>query len=94
MTEDPIAELNRIREAIREVATRKANVRLNELEDIVNRLGQIGYRVRIRQSTHGMLLAVDDKRINACFHNRGNSQLHPKYVRQFLGMMIELGLYE
>jgi hypothetical protein len=93
MTDDS-GRLDKVKEAIRGLAHRTANVEIEELIGIVESLGPLGYSVRVRKANHGALLAIDDQRVNVCFHNRGSKQLKPVYVRQFLRAMIELGLYE
>jgi len=89
-----MADIQQIRDRIRELAQSPKNVSLSDLEAIVNQLGQNGYRTRIRKSTHGQLLSINTQRINVCFHNRGSGQLKACYVKQFIRAMIELGLYD
>jgi hypothetical protein len=89
-----MATLERIRRDIAELATRPRSVRLDEIERIVTHLGQLGYSVNVRQVRHGRLFRVEDKLFGATQHNPGSSQIRECYVRNFLEMMEELGLYE
>lgn len=84
-----MAEFKRIQERIREIAGRKNNVKLSELEWVVNNLGANGYQTRSVRNEHQVLFTVDGTKFSACTHQRGGSQLKQCYVKAFLAAMIE-----
>lgn len=88
------ARLERIKEAIRDVADRPRSVALDELKRIVDQLQMAGYSARYRRGTKHWVFYVGGEIITVSDHNPGSSQLKPVYVRKFLGAMIELGLLE
>jgi hypothetical protein len=49
---------------------------------------------RQRKATHGMLFGVGSAHFMVKYHNRGNKQVKPYSMKEFLGAMMELGLYE
>lgn len=89
-----MAEFKKIKERIRELANRKNNVRLTDIEWVVNNLALNGFEVRVASNVHQKLFTVNRKKFSACTHKSGSSQLKPEYVKRFLVAMIELGLYD
>lgn len=89
-----MAELQKIKERIRELAERKENVTLSEIEWVVNRLGEHGYRISSRPATHGKLFGVGATRFMVNCHDRGNKQVKRYSVQSFADAMIDLELYE
>jgi hypothetical protein len=83
----------RIRAAIRDIAQRRNNVTLGEIEWVIARLGQ-HYDVGVRQARHGILFRVGNQRFMVNTHNPGSKQVKPYSVDGFIDAMTELGLYE
>jgi hypothetical protein len=89
-----MAELKKIKERIRELVERKANVTLSEIEWVVNHLEEHGYRISSRPATHGKLFGVGATRFMVNCHNRGNKQVKEYSVQDFANAMMDLELYE
>lgn len=94
-----MAELGRIRERIRELAGRRKNVTLAEIEWVVNQLGRCGYQVSTRKTLYAHLYVVGSAvagkaRFAVCPHNKDAKQVKTCYVDEFLNAMVRLGLYE
>ena len=89
-----MADLDKIKKRIAEIASSPKNVTLAEIEWVVDRLGEHGHRVTKRDATHGKLFSVGSQRFMVNHHNPGNTQAKPYSVKDFLNAMIELGLYE
>ena len=89
-----MAEHEKLEERIREIAGRKKNVRLSEIERVVNSLEASGYSVRRPRNEHQVVFIINGTKFSVCTHKRGSSQLKVCYVNQFLGAMMELGLYD
>lgn len=88
-----MASLERIKNAIRDIADRPKNVTVDEIEWVINQLGQF-YRVSSRTARHGKLFTVSNCRFMVCLHNPGSKQVKSCYVGVFIDAMTELGLYE
>jgi hypothetical protein len=89
-----MADIERVKGAIGELAGRPKSVRFGEIERIANQLESLGYRVDKRRLSDGWIFSIDGKKFSVVTHNRGQSQLKPYYVRSFLEVMMELGLYD
>jgi hypothetical protein len=89
-----MADLQKIKERIRELAGRRHNVKLAEIEWVVNQLGSNGLPTKIRNNGHQTLFSVGPRRFGVCSHNPGNAQVKACYVDSFIDAMIELELYE
>lgn len=89
-----MAELKKIQDRIQEIAGRRNNVRLADIEWVVNSLADHGYKVRSVQNEHQVLFTIDGKKFSVCQHHKGRSQLNSCYVKAFLGAMMELGIYD
>jgi hypothetical protein len=83
----------RVKTAIREIAKRRNNVTLNEIEWVIGKLGGT-YSIRRREARHGVLFGVGSQRFMINYHNPGNKQVKSYSVDGFINAMIELGLYE
>lgn len=90
-----MADIEKIRGVISEIALRRKNVSAEEIERVVNQLKQHGFSVRpSRKTPHGVLYGIGSVRFSVCTHHKGSKQIKPAYVDAFLDAMIELGLYE
>ena len=89
-----MAELRRIQETIRELAGRRKNVELSEIQWVINQLALLGYRTTARKTRHSILFSVDSHRFGVCSHNPGSGQVKACYVNDFIDAMIDLGIYE
>ena len=89
-----MADVDRIKKAISEIANRPKSVRFAEIERIVNQLKLAGKGVRHRRTKESHLFNVDGAKFGVCSHNPGSSHIRSVYVADFLRAMAELGLYE
>lgn len=89
-----MAELRKIQARIAEIAARRRNVTLGEIEWCVMRLAEHGHEVKVRDTTHMKLFRVDSQRFGVCYHDPGSKEIKACYVDEFIKAMIELGLYE
>ena len=89
-----MADLARIQTVIADIAQRGKNVRLSEIEWVVEQLRQLGYEVSSREARHGKLFRVDSQRFMVNHHNPGRNKIKAYSVQDFVNAMIELGLYE
>jgi len=89
-----MADVEKIQERIRELAGRRKNVKLTEIQWVISQLGQNGYDTASRDNGHQMLFRVGPVRFGVCSHNPGSSQIKACYVDGFVDAMIEIGLYE
>jgi hypothetical protein len=83
----------RLRKAIQEIAQRRNNVTLGEIEWVMEKLGQ-SYKTRRREARHGVLFGIERHRFMVNQHNPGNKQVKSYSVDEFINVMEELGLYE
>lgn len=89
-----MADVERIKERIGEIAGRRKNVTLADIEWVANQLEINGYRVSCRKNSHQRLYTVDGLRFGVCDHKHGGKQIKACYVDDFMSAMTELGLYE
>ena len=89
-----MADVERIKREIAEIAGRPHAVRFAEIDRIVSQLATLGYEVDKRRISDGWLFSVDGYRFSVVTHNRGRSQIKAVYVKAFLVAMMELALYE
>jgi hypothetical protein len=89
-----MADIGRIRERIAEIAHRKKNVELSEIEWVVNNLGRNGYSVSQRGNEHWIIFRVGERPFTICPHHKGSKQIKVCYVEEFLDAMEDLDLYE
>jgi hypothetical protein len=83
----------RLRKAIQEIAQRRSNVTLGEIEWIMEKLGT-SYKTRRREARHGVLFGIGNHRFMVNYHNPGSKQVKTYSVDAFIDVMEELGLYE
>jgi hypothetical protein len=83
----------RVKKAIEDIARRRNNVTLNEIEWVVGKLAA-RFSIRRRQARHGVLFGVGDQRFMVNCHNPGSKQVKSYSVDEFINAMTELGLYE
>lgn len=89
-----MAELKQIKERIHDIAGRRRNVTLSEIEWVVNQLGRVGYEVSSRSNGHQKLFRVGKRLFGICCHNPGEKQIKPCYVDEFIDAMIDVELYD
>lgn len=89
-----MASLQGVKAAIAELAGRPNAVRFTEIERIVQQLGELGYSVGGRPACHGRLFRVDRHTFQVSGHTKGSGHVRRCYVREFLDVMLELGLLE
>jgi hypothetical protein len=86
----------KIREKIEEIAGRRRNVTLRDIEWVVNRLSEF-HEASVRDSDSGnvkLFRVGGTKPFPICTHNPGSKQIKPVYVDVFLDRMAELGWYD
>jgi hypothetical protein len=89
-----MADLKKIKQRILEIGNRRNNVKLTEIEWVVNQLGLNGFETNARNNGHQTLFRVGSRRFGVCSHNPGNLQVKACYVDGFIEAMIDLELYE
>jgi hypothetical protein len=90
-----MAELKRVKARIRDIAVgNRKNVTTDDIRWVVAHLGQNGYKVSERATTHEILFRVDNKRFGVCDHNPGSRHVKRCYVDDFINVMVDLDLYE
>lgn len=89
-----MADIRHIRARILDIAQRRKNVELQDIQWVVNHLGKNGYRVSSKSNQHQYLFRVNARRFGVCHHNPGSKQIKPCYVDEFLDAMADLDLYE
>ena len=92
--ENPMPQLEKIRQRLRELIQRRKNVTFAEIETVLNQLPEHGYSVKSRKATHGKLFNVNGQRFMICCHNPGSKQVKSFYVKELANAMIELDLYD
>ena len=88
-----MADLETIKEKIRNIAGHRKNVTFDEIQWVVSQLGQF-YDVGMRRATHGVLFKVGNQRFMVSSHNPGSKQVKSYAVDGFINAMVELGLCE
>jgi hypothetical protein len=88
-----MAEIDKIKERIAELASRPKNVTKEEIEWVVNQLKPF-HKVTSRKARHGALFSVDGKKFMVNHHNPGQKQVKKYSVDDFLEVLMELGWYE
>jgi hypothetical protein len=89
-----MADLQTIRGRIRDIAERRNNVALAEIEWVIRQLGKHGYTVGSADARHGKLFRVGTHRFMVNHHNPGSRQVKSYSVKDFINAMIDLGLYD
>jgi hypothetical protein len=89
-----MADLKQIEKRIRELAGRRRNVKLGEIEWVVKHLGLNGYDTGSRTNALQTIFWVGTLKFGVCSHNPGSKQVKACYVDEFIDAMIEIGLYD
>ena len=89
-----MADVERVKREIREIAGRSKNVKIGEIQRIVRQLGELGFLTDSRDTAHGVMFQVGAEIFHVCTHNRGSSQLKQVTVQEFLDRMANLGLLD
>lgn len=89
-----MADLERIKADITEIAHRRKTTTLSDIARIVRQLGLVGFVVNSRATRHGVLFTVGEEIFQICGHNPGRAHIKPAYVDEFIDSMTNLGLYE
>jgi hypothetical protein len=88
-----MADLDKIKERIADIAQRPRTVELSEIEWVVNNLAKCGYDVKTKDARHGRLFQVNEQTFMVNHHTR-NKHVRAYSVKDFVSAMIELGLYD
>jgi hypothetical protein len=89
-----MADIPHIKKRIGEMAQRRKNVVLSEIQWVVENLGKNGYSVSQRGNEHWIVFRVNKRQFALCPHHRGSKQIKVFYVDEFLDAMEDLDLYE
>jgi len=89
-----MADISHIRKKISEIAQRRKNVELSDIQWVVEHLGMNGYSVSQRSNDHATLFRIGERQFSICRHHRGSKQIKVCYVDEFLDVMEDLDLYE
>jgi hypothetical protein len=93
-----MADIERIKRDIAQLASRRRAVRFEEIERLVRQLGLLDFKVEHRRTNETHLFRVAHVkrgtcRFGVCSHNSGRKHVKAAYVTVFLDAMAELGLY-
>lgn len=88
-----MADISHIRKRIVEIAQRRNNVEISEIQWVVDHLGMNGYLVSHRSNDHATIFRIGKRAFSVCHHHRGSKQIKVCYVDEFLDVMEELDLY-
>jgi hypothetical protein len=88
-----MADLEKIKERIRDIDQRRQNVVPSEITWVVNNLANCGYDVKAKDARHGTLFQVNEQTFMVN-HHTGNKQVRAYSVKDFISAMIELDLYD
>jgi len=83
----------RLRRVIQDIAQRRNNVTLGEIEWVMEKLGAT-YKTRRRDARHGVLFSIEKHRFMVSEHNPGCKQVKSYCVDAFIDAMEDLGLYD
>jgi hypothetical protein len=93
-----MADIKKIKLKIKEIAEgSRKNVVIEDIEWIVDQLGEHGYSTSKRttgRGGHSRMFGVNEASFNICTHHKGSKQLRRNYVIDFVEAMILVGLYE
>jgi hypothetical protein len=88
-----MATIEKVRQTIANIAGRRRNVTVPEIEWVMEQLRTLGFNLRdARKTRHGVLYGVESVRFQVCTHHPGSRQVKPCYVDDFVDAMTELGL--
>src|SRR5260370_17554500 len=82
----------RIRNVIQDIAQRRNNVTLSEIEWVIDKLSET-YTVRRPEARHGVLFGFGNQRFMVNHHNPGNKQTQSHSCISFVNPILQLGLY-
>ncbi len=88
-----MADAQSIKSRIRDIAQRRKNVTLAEIDSVMTQLAQF-HTVKSRSARHGKLYRIDNQRFMINTHTPGSKQVKAYSVDDFLDAMIELGWFE
>jgi hypothetical protein len=90
-----MASIDKVKSAIADIAQRRKNVTIEEINWVADQLRMHGFKVREpRKAKHGYLYGIGSQRFMVNSHNPGSKQVKSYSVDAFISGMIELGLYE
>ncbi len=89
-----MADIERIKRDIAEIAQRPRAVRFEEITRIVRQLKRIGWSTREHKGKETWIFYVGGEKFTVCEHNPGRQHIKMAYVHNFLRAMINLELYE
>ncbi len=89
-----MASEEKIRERIREIAGRKNNVVVADIDWVMNQLKQFGDVSVETENVHMKMWRFNDAIFSICTHTKGGRQLKSAYVKSFLNAMMKTGWYD
>lgn len=87
-----MASEEKIKQFIAELASRKNNVPISDIEWVMSQLEAFG-RVTRKQNDHQVLYTFNGRSFGLATHRSGGKQLKAVYVKEFLEAMGETGWY-
>lgn len=88
-----MADPEEIKRKISDIAGRRNNVTLDEIQWVVRQLAEY-YPTKVRIARHGRLFRVGNQRFMVNAHNPGSKQIKAYSVDDFIDAMTELGWHE
>ena len=83
----------KVRRTIKQIAARKQNVTLDEIDWVMNQIAKHGCLVVV-ENDHQRIYSLDGVRFGVCTHHSGRKQIKAIYVKAFISAMRDLGWYE
>jgi len=87
-----MATEEKIKQFIAELAGRKNNVSISDIEWVMGQLESFGHVVR-KQNDHQVLYTFNGRSFGLATHRSGGKQLKTVYVKEFLEAMSETGWF-
>ncbi len=88
-----MANVEKIKARIREIAARPKNVTLADIEWVMSQLEQFE-EFAVVGNVHRKAWVSKDTSFSVCTHHKGRKQIKPVYVSHFLNAMTKIGWYE
>ena len=88
-----MSNVEKIKRSIREIAGKKQNATLADIERVMNQLKD-HCSVSSVENDHQRLYVINGIRFSVCTHRSGGKQIKAIYVKLFLRAMTETGWYE
>ncbi len=88
-----MASAEKIKSKIRAIAASPNNVTMSDIDWVMNQLRQFG-EVVVTSNVHQKVWCFEGVIFSVCPHHKGQKQIKPAYVKNFLNAMVKTGWYE